>query len=373
MISFNILIPVFNDFISQLGGENLKGLIISFFGFAALISRPYSGKLSDFIGRKKVMYIGTIIGMIVALSYPFAGTVTVFLFLRFANGFSAGFLPTGATALVTDILPPDKRGSGMGIWGTFISAGIGAGQIFSKYIIELFGDFGLYLFSGATSVIILILLSQLKETLPNPEKFRLSHLRIKKTEILEINVIPAAVVMTCSAIASGIIFVVPFDMAPALGIDNKGMFFGYYVMSTILIRLVSSQLSDKIGRRKTLILGLSFMVASMTILANTTTPLMFQIGAIVFGVSTGISSPTLFAWTADLSPVHRRGIGSGTLFIALELGIIIGSLSTLWTYDNTMNSWPMVFYFGAMFSVIAILYLFWHLNKHPERSNIDVE
>lgn len=367
MISFNVLIPVFNDFISQLGGKNLKGLIISLFAFTALISRPFSGKLADFIGRKKVMYFGAVVGLLVALSYPLAGSVAFFLFLRFTNGFSAGFLPTGATALVTDILPPNKRGSGMGIWGTFISAGIGAGQIFSKYIILGFGDTGLYLFSGLVSIVILILLAQLKETLPNPEKFKFSHLRIKKTEIIETNVIPASIVMTCSAIASGIIFVVPFDMAPALGIDNKGMFFGYYVISTILIRLVSSQLSDKIGRRKTLILGLSFMVVSMFILANTTTPLLFQIGAIVFGISTGISSPTLFAWTADLSPVHRRGIGSGTLFIALELGIIIGSLSTLFTYDNTMQSWPTVFYFGGLFSLIAISYLIWHLQKHPKK------
>ena len=104
-----------NEFISDLGGENYKGLIIALFTIFAGLSRPFSGKLSDLIGRKKVMMIGMIIGAIITALYPFSGVVLFFLSLRLLHGFSAGFLPTGVTALVSDVLAPELRGRGMGI------------------------------------------------------------------------------------------------------------------------------------------------------------------------------------------------------------------------------------------------------------------
>ena len=101
----------------------------------------------------------------------------------------------------------------------------------------------------------------------------------------------------------------------------------------------------------------------MTTIAFSETILMYTIGSVIFGLSTGISSPTLFAWTADLSHIDRRGVGAGTLFIALEFGIMIGSFSTLLTYNNSFTSVPFVFIFGAIFALIAIVYLVWHLLK----------
>ena len=57
MISFNLIMPQLNDFITELGGATYKGLIITFFTIAAALSRPFSGKLADLIGRKKVVFI----------------------------------------------------------------------------------------------------------------------------------------------------------------------------------------------------------------------------------------------------------------------------------------------------------------------------
>ena len=50
MISFNLIMPQLNDFITVLGGANYKGLILTFFTIAAAVSRPFSGKLADLIG-----------------------------------------------------------------------------------------------------------------------------------------------------------------------------------------------------------------------------------------------------------------------------------------------------------------------------------
>ena len=360
MISFNIILPELNDFITNLGAPDKKGLIISLFTISAAISRPFSGKLSDTIGRKKVMLTGMIVATIVTLLYPVSGLIS-FLVLRFLHGFSAGFLPTGATALVTDILPENKRGVGMGIWGTFISVGIGFGQIFSSWITQEFGLIFLFFVGSVFALLSGIMIAFIKETLPNTVPFRGKLLLIKRSDVIEPDVIPAAIVMFCQAISTGIVFVVTPDISAFLDIENKGWFFGFYMISTIGIRLFASSLSDHIGRRKTLIIGLSFMVMAMTLIGTASEWLQYTIGSVVFGIATGVSSPTLFAWTADLSAPTRRGVGAGTIFIALEVGIMAGSFMTIGTYNSTIDTVMLTFLIGAFASLMAITYLIWHL------------
>jgi len=360
MTSFNLILPELNEFITDIGGGDQKGLIIALFAITALISRPFSGKLSDTIGRKKVMYIGMGVAVVVSLLYPLFTSVGLFLYLRLMHGFSAGFLPTGATALVTDILPPEKRGVGMGLWGVFISLGFG-GQAIGSIIRTEFGMTFLFITAACFAIASGILISFLKETLPNPIKFKWSLLKVTWQDVFEPSVIPAAIVMFIATFSTGIVLALTPDMSTFFDIQNKGWFLGFYAFSTIFIRLFASGLSDKIGRRKTLIFGLSLMVICMALVALSTEWKMYTFAAVLFGISTGISSPTLMAWTADLSHKSRRGVGAGTLFIALEFGIMFGSTSTMFTYDNSLASIPYAFGAGAIMAIIGVLYLMWHL------------
>jgi MFS family permease len=363
MTSFNLILPELNNFITDLGGEAQKGLIISLFTISAGISRPFSGKLSDTIGRKKVMIIGVLVCFLVSVLYPLSFSVWFFLLLRFFHGFSAGFMPTGATALITDILPEHQRGRGMGIWGTFISLGIGVGQYLGSYIFMKIGITNLFMISAGTAAISMILISYVKETLPSRQKFEPKHILVTWRDVFEPTVLPSAIVMFLSAACSGIIFVLTPDMSAYLGIQNKGWFFGIYVISTIIIRLMTGSLSDRIGRRKTLIIGMLFLIVSMLLIGYANNVTTYTISAVIFGIATGISSPTFFAWTADLSLPERRGVGAGTMFIALELGIMFGSLSTMLTYNNDLKSIPYGFLVGAATALIATIYLIWHLRK----------
>jgi MFS family permease len=361
MAGFNLIMPELNQFITQLGGEGQKGLVITLFTISAGLSRPFSGKLADRIGRKKVIYLGAICSVLVSILYPLSSTVLFFLLLRFIHGFSAGFAPTGATALLTDITPVNKRGSAMGIWGTFISLGIGAGQSIGSWICINYGFNVLFLSAAICSVLSILFFFEVEESLKQVNKFQYSDLKIKWDDIFEPSVRPAAIVMFLTATCSGIIFVVTPDISSYLEIQNKGFFFGVYVISTILIRLLTSSISDRIGRRQILFVGCILLVISMILIATSQSLNTYILAAVMFGFATGISSPTLFAWTADLSSINRRGVGAGTVFIALELGIMMGSLSTLIFYNNTKTTVYLAFSVGALFAFLAGLYLIWHL------------
>jgi MFS family permease len=364
MTGFNLILPELNQFITQLGGEEHKGLIITLFTISAGLARPFSGKLSDLIGRKIVMVAGIVLAIIVCLLYPYTETVFFFLVLRFIHGFSVGFTPTGATALITDVLPENNRGQGMGIWGTFISIGIGFGQSLGSWIYSHFGMNTLFASAALTTLLSGILVYFVQETLQNKSKFQANQLRITWKDVFEPNVMPAAMVMWLTAACSGVIFVLTPDISGYLSIENKGWFFGIYVIATIIVRLTAGTLSDKIGRRQTLIIGISFLIISMLLIGFAKSTTTYTIASLVFGIATGITSPTLFAWTADLSPESRRGVGAGTMFIALEFGIMLGSASTLITYDNSFGTVPFAFIVAAGFSFAALGYLIWHLRYH---------
>jgi len=357
MTSFNLILAELNNYISILDGADKKGLIITLFTISAAISRPFSGKLSDTIGRKKVIYLGIICSFIVMLIYPFSYSVLFFLILRFLHGFSAGFAPTGATALLTDLIPEKSRGHAMGIWGTFISLGIGVGQTLGSWIYLSFGFTILFLIGALFSLIAFILVFWIKETLVNQQEFNFNLLKISWKDVFEPNVLPAAFVMLLSAMCSGMIFVLTPDLSTYLGISNKGFFFGIYVIATILIRLLTSSLSDRIGREKTLLIGCFILVISMLLVGTSNSIVSYIIAAIIFGIATGITSPTMFAWTADLSHKDRRGVGAGTMFIALEFGIMFGALLTLVSYDSTKSTIFITFLIGAIMATIACIYL----------------
>ena len=359
--SYNLLIPEMNHFISNLGGAGYKGMIIGLFTLSAGISRPFSGKLADIVGRKKVMFVGMAVCMVVSLIYPLSTSVWFFLALRFVHGFSTGFFPTGSTALVTDELPGNVRGSGMGLYGTFISLGIGIGQGLSSTVTTLLTTDGLFVTASLLAIFSYILSLKIQETLPNPQKFKWSFLKIKKDEVFEPAVIPVFIVMFLSASCSGVIFVLSPDIATYLKIENKGWFFLFYVVSTIAVRLFTGRLSDRIGRRQTLLIGMILLSISMVTIGFSDSVLWFTLSAVLFGVATGTTSPTIFAWTADLSPDHRRGIGAGTMFIALEFGILFGSLVTGSIYNNTAGSVLNVFLFGGSMACLCVAYLVWHL------------
>ena len=92
--SYNMLIPELPSYLTGLGGAEYKGLIIALFTLTAGLSRPFSGKLTDTIGRKPVLIIGALVCVITGMFYPILTSVSGFLFLRLLHGFSTGFSPT---------------------------------------------------------------------------------------------------------------------------------------------------------------------------------------------------------------------------------------------------------------------------------------
>lgn len=363
--SFNMIIPELPGYLSSIGGEDYKGYIIALFTLSAGLSRPFSGKLADKVGRIPVMVTGVVVCVAVSLLYPLMTTVAGFLFLRFLHGFSTGFTPTGSAAYLADIIPFGKRGEAMGIQSLFGSLGMAAGPAVGGYIATIWGVEPLFYISAVISLFSILILYRLKETLPNKEKLRLSHLKLGRDEILEKRVFAPSLILIFSVFSFGVVLTIIPDYSEHLGISNKGLFFAVFTVSSLAIRVLAGKASDKYGRIPVLKAATLTMIVAMLTVAFADTKWMLLTGAVLYGFSIGMNNPTITAWTVDLSLEKFRGRALATMYIALEAGIGLGALASGWIFANKVENFPLIFSICAGTAGIAFV-LLWFVPR-PSR------
>ncbi len=355
--SFNMIIPELPAYLTSLGGGEFKGLIISMFTLTAGLSRPFSGKLADKIGRVPVMIIGAVVSGTAALVYPFVSVVWAFLLLRFFHGFSTGFKPTGTAAYVGDIVPVSRRGEGMGVFGLFGSIGMAFGPVVGPYIARHYSLEAMFYTSSAIAVLSVIILAGMKETLPQPEKFKPQHLKVNMGDVFEPKVLSPSVTLLLTLVPFGTVLTIAPDFSDYLGIENRGLYFTCFTIASLGIRFIAGKASDLYGRVAVLRVSIFFLVAAMLVTGFSTTVWQFLLGSVLFGIGTGMNSPTIYAWTIDLSDEKHRGRGIATMYIALEVGIGLGALLAGWIYSNEFGRMPYVFSFAAFIALLGWVYI----------------
>lgn len=105
-----------------------------------------------------------------------------------------------------------------------------------------------------------------------------------------------------------------------------------FTIASVIIRFGAGKASDKYGRLHLIGIGLFFLIISLVIVGFSTSVNGLILGAVVYGISTGIVSPALNAWTVDMSFPEHRGKAMATMYIALEAGIGLGALFAGWVY-----------------------------------------
>jgi MFS family permease len=363
--SFNMLVPELPDYLSSLGGEDYKGLIIALFTVTAGLSRPFSGKMTDTIGRVPVMIIGVVVCLVASFLYPFFTTVLPFLIIRFFHGFSAGFNPTGTAAYIADIVMPHRRGEAMGIHAMAGSLGMAFGPAIGGTVMIYFDYPVLFYTSSFLAFLSLIIVFNVKETLPESRRkpLTLSFFKLKKAEFFDKQVLPAAVVVFLAAFCHGAVITLIPDHSKALGVENKGFYFLIYTLGAIVIRLVSGKWSDKIGRTPVIKIGVVALIVCMVININIQTTSGLVVSALIYGITIGIVSPVCQAWTIDLASEHHRGRAIATMYIFHETGIGTGAFFPSLIYGNNISNLPYAYYTCLIMAVSALAFLVYYERK----------
>lgn len=352
-----MIIPELPDHLRAMGGEDYIGLIIGLFTVTAGLSRPFSGKLTDTIGRMPVQIIGTGVCVIASALYPFVSGVFLFLLLRFFHGFSTGFKPTATAAYLADIVPIDRRGEAMGILGVSMNAGASIAPPIGSYLAQAYSINVMFYVSSIVALVSVLILLRMKETLVAKQPFHPRLLIIRKHEIYDKSALLPAFIALFIYMSFGALITIGPDQCVFFGMSNKGLFFTSYTACSVLSRLVAGRVSDAYGRVKVLRVSLIFLALSLAFFMMVDSWWMFLLGAGLLGFSIGTASPPIFAWTIDRCQDEHRGKALATIYIALEISIGFGAVFSAWIYDNNPDNFGLTFLIMAAMTLFAVIFL----------------
>ncbi|MBI3287764.1 MAG: MFS transporter, partial [Chloroflexi bacterium] len=138
--SLVLLIVPFPIYLNEMGADPVEvGVVIGAFALSSFLSRPVVGRLIDKRGRVPVLILSAAIFTISPLGYLAVNSIPSLLLVRLFHGLS---ISTGTTAFVTliaDVVPPPKRGEGLGLAAVSIPLAL---ILFPPLGVAIHGEFG---------------------------------------------------------------------------------------------------------------------------------------------------------------------------------------------------------------------------------------
>ena len=104
-------------------------LILSAWTVGGMIASLAAGRLSDKLGRVKVIMIGLILAIITPLAYSFAFSIPLMAITYGLNGVSFGTIQTVGFVFAGDLIPKEKRGRLLGKYNTVMALSWGPAGI----------------------------------------------------------------------------------------------------------------------------------------------------------------------------------------------------------------------------------------------------
>ena len=136
LLGFGLVLPLLPFYAGAFNATAVEiGLLYSVYSFSQLIFSPIWGSLSDRVGRRPIMLLSTLGGLLAYVWFASATSLLVLFLSRTLAGIMGGNIGA-AQAYIADITPPEKRASGMALIGAAFGIGFVLGPAISAGILQ---------------------------------------------------------------------------------------------------------------------------------------------------------------------------------------------------------------------------------------------
>lgn len=140
---------------------------------------------------------------------------------------------------------------------------------------------------------------------------------------------PMIILMTNMFIAmSGIGLIIPImpTLLHHFGVGGQvnGLLIATFAFAQFIFSPFAGGLSDRIGRKKTMVTGIFLFMASQLLFAYSHTLSLLFISRLLGGMGAAFMIPSIMAYVADISPKKELAKGMGRIGAATSLGFVIG-------------------------------------------------
>lgn len=355
----------FEDF-----GDGVEALAFSASAYAltTAFASPFIGRLADRFGRRPIILISLAGYVLVFSGYLSAASTLPLILLRALAGiFSAGLIPAMMSS-VGDLAVENQRARWVGILNGSASVGWVIGPYFGGLLYDMYGyflPFAVSVLLAAGALILAVFLI--------PES-RARHAGLPHRAIIRsrtmLSVLFRPVMIILLFIAFGTVFAYAF-IEPQMMFyvyDNLGWssaqlglamsMFGLTVMAG---ELGLGQLSDRLGRKPVLMVGLVLFSAQFMGLILFREFAWITLSFTLAGLGNALYDTALCAWILDVSPTGHAASLMGMRTTAASLGSLLGPV--LVVLLAPLTSPQVVFLIAAI--LVALLVLVAVLTLHP--------
>ena len=336
LIGFGIVIPILPFLSPQLGGGTDDiAFILATYSVAAAIVAPIWGRLSDRVGRRRILGICLLGGAVSHFLLAIADTLWLVYMSRAVAGMMAGGVPV-ATALIADASTPEQRSRAMGLIGRAFGIGLILGPVIGGVLARSETDFMLpCLVAGVLSVFA----AALAFILLPADKARDGHAEAAVDEdpsaplrgIVKQPGLPLFICQFCfhTSAVSASVYLFPLWVANGLGWQARevGLFFGLIgVVMVVTQGNILGWMTDRFGNLWVLrSAGLCFSASLALSAIATQAWAMGALGLLLFSTAT-LCLPVLNTIASHLVTPASRGQFFGVTASSAAFGRILGPL-----------------------------------------------
>ncbi|PSQ47742.1 MFS transporter [Halobacteriales archaeon SW_7_65_23] len=325
----------------------LTGVVLSLFGFVNSPLQPFTGRLSDRTGRRKIfVLIGLSILGAASFAYTLATAYWHLLVLRTLQGIAGAFIIPTTVALVNDLAAEGNRGGNMGTYNTFRLIGFGAGPIAAGVVVDagpynlavagldltLSGfDAAFYLATGTATLSFLLIVALIRNPDITPSDagdntefavFDRSG-RHLLDPVFTLGVVSFFMAVGIALFATlGDIVNARLDQGPQM----FGLQFAAFVLAQIFLQAPIGRATDFYGRKVFIVVGTVLLIPTTLAQGFILDPWLMFLARFLQGVAGAMVFAPALALAGDIASEGQSGSTLSVLTMAFGFGVAVGPL-----------------------------------------------
>ncbi|HKW00033.1 MAG TPA: MFS transporter [Vicinamibacterales bacterium] len=315
---------------------------IAVFGITKALTNYGAGRLSDRVGRKRVLVLGWLVATPVPFLLMWAPSWSWVLFANVLLGVSQGFTWSITVIMKIDLVGDRQRGLAMGLNEFAGYLALAASALGTGWIAATYGLRPVPFYPGIGFVIVGLLLSAflvrdtghhvLQESalvgvLP-PTSEPSSRDVFWRTTVGDRNLSSVSQAGLVNNLNDGMAWgLFPLVFAAAgMDLAQIGVLAAIYPATWGVAQLATGALSDRTGRKWWIVSGMWLQAAGIALIAVTEAFPQFAGGAVLLGIGTAMVYPTLLAAVSDVAHPSWRASAIGVYRLWRDLGYALGAL-----------------------------------------------
>lgn len=345
---------------SSLGASALViGLIEGAAEALVLITKVFSGYLSDAIGRRKpLVLLGYGLAAVVKPLFPLADSVATVTTARLLDRFGKGVRGAPRDALVGDLAPSAIRGASFGLRQSLDTIGAVLGPLLAIGLLWLFADdIRLVLWVAVVPGVIAVVL--LFTAVPEPEHKgqRPARLPITRDGLASLGasywrLVGLGALIALARFSEAFLVLRATDLSVPLTFIPMVL----VVMSAVymLTAYPAGHLSDRLPRQWLLASGMLALAAADVLLALADGYVLLFAGIALWGLHMGLTQGILASLITDTAPPAYRGTAFGVFNLVSGLSLLIASVGAgaLWEVVDPAATFTA----GAIVAILSALW-----------------